>query len=339
MLSIVWMDYLRRYAVDSWFPVEWSHRVHLKPHSVILNGMPLVLFRFNGKVHALIDRCPHRGAPLSKGSVRDGCLVCPYHGWSFKGDGSCHSIPGLNCYSSKEIHRVQAYKTEEKYGLIWVSVSSDFEGMIPEIRVGSNEKQFQFDVQVDSPLKDVVENALDPLHTHFVHGGWIRTDTKRQPIKAIMRIEQDRLEAEYCNEVKQEGLIHKIVSFGRQVKKGFGRFIHPSLFQIEYQTTRDERLLINGFLSPVNEQCSKIFLISLTDAPIPKFLFRALVKPLFSVAMRQDKNILEMRSKHLQQFGKGREVSTEGDLFGPYVELLLKGKKLSKREYEVQLYV
>lgn len=325
--------------MHSWFPIEWSNRVHLKPHGVILNGLPLVLFRANGKVHALADRCPHRGAPLSKGSVREGCLVCPYHGWRFKGDGACHSIPGLNCYSSKEIHRVQAYRAEERYGLIWVASSSNSEGTIPEISIGPNEKRFQFDVQVNSPLKDVVENALDPLHTHFVHSGWIRTDTKRQPITVIMRIEQDRLEAEYCNEIKQEGWIHKIVSFGRQVEKGFGRFIHPSLFQIEYQTTRKERLLINGFLSPINEQCSKIFLVSLTDAPIPGFLFKALVKPLFAHAMRQDKKILEMRSMHIQRFGNGKEVSTQGDLFGPYLDLLLQGKKLSKKEYEVQLYV
>lgn len=325
--------------MHSWFPVEWANRVHLKPHRVILNGLPLVLFRTNGKVHALVERCPHRGAPLSKGTVREGCLVCPYHGWRFEGNGACHSIPGLNCYSSKEIHRVQAYRAEERYGLIWVSSSSNSEGPIPQISIGPNEKRFQFDVQVNSPLKDVVENALDPLHTHFVHSGWIRTNAKRQPITVIMGIKPDRLEAEYCNEVKQQGWIHKIVSFWRQVEKSFGRFIHPSLFQIEFQTTRKERLLINGFLSPINEQCSKIFLISLTNAPIPGFLFKALVKPLFAVAMRQDKKILEMRSKHIQQFGAGKEVSTQGDLFGPYLDLLRQGKELLKREYEVQLYV
>ncbi len=323
--------------MHSWFPVEWSDRVHLKPHRVILNGFPLVLFRTNGKVHALADCCPHRGAPLSKGSVREGCLVCPYHGWRFEASGACHLIPGLNCYSSKEIHRVQAYGVEERYGLIWVSSNS--EGEIPQISIGPNEKRFQFDFQMNSPLKDVVENALDPLHTHFVHSGWIRTDEKRQPITVIMRIENDRLEAEYCNEVKQQGWIHKIVSFGRQVEKSFGRFIHPSLFQIEFQTTRQERLLINGFLSPISEQRSKIFLISLTDAPIAEFLFKAIVKPLFAIAIRQDKKILEMRSKHIQQFGSGKEVSTQGDLFGPYLDLLLQGKQLLKREYEVELYV
>lgn len=325
--------------MHGWYPVEWSSKVNFKPLGVILNGLPLVLFRSQGKIHALADRCPHRGAPLSKGAVREGCLVCPYHGWRFEGDGVCHSIPGLNCYSSKEIHRIQSYRVEEKYGLIWICVDANSECTIPQISIGSNEKKFCLSVRVDSPLKDVAENALDPLHTHFIHSGLIRADAKRQPITIKMKIEQNKLEAEYCNEIKQQGWIYKILSLGRQVEKSFGRFIHPSLFQIEFQTTRQERLLINGFLSPINEHCSKLFLVSLTDAPIPGFLFKMLVKPLFAIAMKQDKKILEMRSKHIRQFGARKEVSTQGDLFGPHLDLLLQGKELLKREYEVQLYV
>jgi phenylpropionate dioxygenase-like ring-hydroxylating dioxygenase large terminal subunit len=326
-------------VINNWFPVEWGARLKLKPHLVVLHGQPIVLFRSKEKIRALIDRCPHRGAPLSEGFIQDDCLVCPYHGWRFNGDGSCHLIPGLNGYSSKEVHRAQSFKVEEKYGLIWVCLDSNSNSTIPQITTLKNEKRFQFAVQVDSPIKDVIENALDPLHTHFVHSGWIRTDTMRQPITVKMRVEKDSVEAEYCNEVKQQGFIHKITSFGRQIEKSFGRFIHPSLFQIEFRTTMKEHLLINGFLSPVNEQCSKIFLISLTDASIPKFLLKALIKPLFMVAMRQDKKILEMRSQHLLQFGAGKEVSTQGDLFGPYLDLLQEGKELIKKEYEVELYV
>jgi hypothetical protein len=154
-----------------------------------------------------------------------------------------------------------------------------------------------------------------------------------------MRIDGSQIDAEYCNEVKQQGFIHRILSFGRQVEKSFGRYIHPSLFQIEYLTTRKERLLINGFLSPINEHCSKTFLLSMTDAPIPGFVFKTIAKPLFAIAMKQDRQILEMRSKHIQQFGAGREVSTQGDLFGPYIDILMNGKDLLKKEYEVQLYV
>ncbi|MGL5626121.1 MAG: Rieske 2Fe-2S domain-containing protein [Candidatus Rhabdochlamydia sp.] len=322
-----------------WFPVEWSDRVKANPLGIILNGIPLVLFRSEERMQVLADRCPHRGVPLSKGFIREGCLVCPYHGWQFKGNGTCHSIPGINCYSSKKIHQVPSYQVKERYGLIWVCLDPTSKHAIPEIAIGSNEKRSHLSTQINSSLRDIVENALDPLHTHFVHSGWIRSDTKRQPILIKMRMEQNWIEAEYCNELKQQGWAHKILSFGRQVEKSFGRFIYPSLFQLEFRTTKQERFLINGFLSPINEQNSKIFLVSSTDASIPGFIFKALVKPLFAIAMRQDKKILEMRSKHIQKFGIGKEISTQGDLFGPYLDLLFKGKSIPKKEYEISLYV
>lgn len=314
-----------------WFPVEWSNQVKNNPIGITLNGLPLVLFCSQGKIQVLADRCPHRGVPLSKGFIREGRLVCPYHGWQFKGNGVCHSIPGFNCYSPKKIHQVPSYQAKESYGLVWVCIDPNSGDTIPRITIGSHEKRSYLSIQINSSLKDIVENALDPLHTHFIHSGWIRSDTKRQSVLIKMKMKQDWIEAEYCNELKQQGWVHKILSFGR--------FIYPSLFQIEFQTTRQERFLINGFLSPINEQTSRVFLISLTDAPIPSFIFKALVKPLFFIAMKQDKKILEVRSKHIQKFGTGKEVSTQGDLFGPYLDLLFKGKNLLKKEYDRVLYV
>lgn len=47
-----------------------------------------------GKWQTFLDMCPHRLAPLSEGRIDEqGCLQCCYHGWSFKGDGSCARIP------------------------------------------------------------------------------------------------------------------------------------------------------------------------------------------------------------------------------------------------------
>jgi phenylpropionate dioxygenase-like ring-hydroxylating dioxygenase large terminal subunit len=46
------------------------------------------------KWQTFVDMCPHRLAPLSEGRIDEqGCLQCCYHGWSFKGDGSCARIP------------------------------------------------------------------------------------------------------------------------------------------------------------------------------------------------------------------------------------------------------
>jgi len=84
---------------------------------------------------------------------------------------------------------------------------------------------------------------------------------------------------------------------------------------------------------------AKIFLVTSTDGPIWGFLFKALVKPPFAVSLKQDKKILRVRAMRIQKFGSGKEVSTSEDLFGPYLDLLLQGMEIVKKEYEVQLYV
>ncbi len=62
-----------------WFVVADASDVVDVPVGVTLLGERFVLWRTaEGSVHAAADRCPHREAPLSDGSVSNGCLVCPY---------------------------------------------------------------------------------------------------------------------------------------------------------------------------------------------------------------------------------------------------------------------
>ncbi|WP_437969319.1 Rieske (2Fe-2S) protein [Sorangium sp. So ce260] len=43
-----------------------------------------------GEVHALDDRCPHQGYPLSEGALRGGVLTCAWHNWKFEiASGAC----------------------------------------------------------------------------------------------------------------------------------------------------------------------------------------------------------------------------------------------------------
>ena len=39
--------------------------------------------RYNGKYAALDNKCPHQGGPLGEGSIEQGWLRCPWHGWDF----------------------------------------------------------------------------------------------------------------------------------------------------------------------------------------------------------------------------------------------------------------
>ncbi len=51
--------------------------------AIQINGRKILLANMNGKFFALDDRCPHIGKPLSKGTLHDGCVTCPYHGAEF----------------------------------------------------------------------------------------------------------------------------------------------------------------------------------------------------------------------------------------------------------------
>ena len=43
---------------------------------------PSQLFVYrDGVVVQLKRRCPHQGAPMEKGRIKGGCLVCPWHGY------------------------------------------------------------------------------------------------------------------------------------------------------------------------------------------------------------------------------------------------------------------
>lgn len=46
-------------------------------------GTPVCVACIHGRLAALYDECPHRGALLSEGTIENGRLVCSWHGWSF----------------------------------------------------------------------------------------------------------------------------------------------------------------------------------------------------------------------------------------------------------------
>lgn len=52
-----------------------------KPFTV--EGTHMAVFLYDGKFSAVDNRCPHMGYPMSKGSIRDGILICHWHHWEF----------------------------------------------------------------------------------------------------------------------------------------------------------------------------------------------------------------------------------------------------------------
>jgi len=48
-----------------------------------VEGLRIALFNVDGVIHAIDDECPHAGASLSSGYVKDGKVGCPWHAADF----------------------------------------------------------------------------------------------------------------------------------------------------------------------------------------------------------------------------------------------------------------
>ena len=64
------------------------HRIEEPPaegrvRTAIVDGRSIAVTRCGGTVGALDNHCPHQGGPLGEGSIENGLLRCPWHGYDY----------------------------------------------------------------------------------------------------------------------------------------------------------------------------------------------------------------------------------------------------------------
>jgi nitrite reductase (NADH) small subunit len=57
-------------------------------------------------VFALVDRCPHRGGPLSEGIVEGSGVACPLHGWVIELESGLAEAPDEGCTLTIQVRLV-----------------------------------------------------------------------------------------------------------------------------------------------------------------------------------------------------------------------------------------
>ncbi|MDA1215977.1 MAG: aromatic ring-hydroxylating dioxygenase subunit alpha [Chloroflexi bacterium] len=78
---------------EYWYPAVEAKKVKNKPVGLKLLGDDIVFFQGKDGVAALWNVCPHRGGSLMHGDCHfEGTVSCPYHGWTFDGDGNVLAV-------------------------------------------------------------------------------------------------------------------------------------------------------------------------------------------------------------------------------------------------------
>jgi vanillate O-demethylase monooxygenase subunit len=161
------------FPLDQWYVAGFSWEFQDKPVARTLLGQPVVLFRAEGKMAALEDRCAHRHVPLSCGTMEGPAIRCSYHGLLFGADGQCVEIPGQQRIPKTAC--VRAYPLEERNQIVWIWM-----GRTPESRPSTSAPkhpwhddplyQFKGDVyHYKSPYQLIHDNLLDLSHLGYVH--------------------------------------------------------------------------------------------------------------------------------------------------------------------------
>ncbi|WP_321503432.1 Rieske 2Fe-2S domain-containing protein [Breoghania sp.] len=315
---------------DQWAAVALSADVGRKPKRIFLNGVPIVLFRGRDGVAALPDRCPHRLVALSEGRVVDGDIECPYHGWRFNGDGRCTAIPGH--IGKLPVYRTQTYRTMEREGAIFVSAGSPAQPPYVHCMEGQDVVVRRVRSSTQSTVLDAAENILDATHTHFTHKNLLRgLSAKRHKVTVEITGGEGWIQADYIGENRQEGIVSKLLEGERT--RTVGRFRAPGIAELEYWGPKGLALATTFHLRRADAETVEGigWLMGPRKGGLGHLMALAF-KPLFSVALNQDRRVLRSASLNSRFTPDARPVIGPLDFLRKDIEAILKGEPHSAME-------
>ena len=119
--------------------------------------------------------CPHLGSelgPEAGGRVRNGCLVCPFHGFEYDVTGQCVATPFVPAPRSTKL---KVFETREILGLVFAWRGSG--GRPPQWTLpdtpptGTDWTDLEFwSVRFPGHPQETTENSVDLGHLRYVHG-------------------------------------------------------------------------------------------------------------------------------------------------------------------------
>jgi phenylpropionate dioxygenase-like ring-hydroxylating dioxygenase large terminal subunit len=170
---------------------------------------------------AVKDRCSHREAKLSLGTVNDGCLQCPYHGWTFGEEGRCVAVPssGADATIPPAAH-LESLSVAEHYGLVWFCPSEPNQP-VPHLDVefDANFSRLNTSTEVwNSSVTRMIDNMLDVAHFPYTHAGTFgREQEQKVPIFTLEDLDGTFHGYKYSVVVNNEGEAKKMAGGGDDV--------------------------------------------------------------------------------------------------------------------------
>ena len=161
---------------NAWYMAGWSEDIGKGGLARRIFDQPIFLYRLkDGTIAAILDRCPHRFAPLSRGSRDGDAVVCGYHGLTFSPAGKCIRNPFAERIPAGT--DVPVFATRERDGIVWLwggTADQVDEAKIPDFSFvpdTPHSRTIHGYTLMQANYEYGTDNLLDLSHIEFVHRG------------------------------------------------------------------------------------------------------------------------------------------------------------------------
>jgi carbazole 1,9a-dioxygenase len=162
---------------NHWYPIKFSDAlIEGEAVPVLLCGEHILLKRIDGEVHALKDRCLHRGVRFSEKieCYTKNTITCWYHGFTYKWDtGELCDIIAVPDSKAIGHRRVKTYPVAEAKGLVFVFVG-DVGATVPPLAEDVPPTFLDEDLAIErhsyvvkSNWRVGAENGFDGIHVYI----------------------------------------------------------------------------------------------------------------------------------------------------------------------------
>ena len=279
-----------------WHPVLPSYDVGSAPIGITRLSENIVLWRdTDGKVHALEDRCPHRGARLSLGWNLGDRVACWYHGVEINGTGKVVDVPAVTKCAMNGRNMIHAYPVREENGAIFLYFGDalhpgpcDLE--LPEQLASDDFSAFLCTAVWNCNYRYAVDNVMDPMHGAYLHAQSHSMAFGDKTAEMKLDVTENGL---YFAKTGQTGVNFDWVEFGDT-----GAMWLRLAIPYQEKFGPGGPFFIVGFATPMDEDHTMVFFwrirkVSGWQRNVWRFLYRNRLEGLHWNVLEQDRVVLE----------------------------------------------
>lgn len=302
----------------------------------------LVFYRdTSNNIVAMVDLCPHRLAPLSKGRIEGDDIRCMYHGIVFSPEGKCKEIPGQDMIA--KTFCAKTFAVYEGFEWVWVWIGDQDKADVSLVPDQSFHDPEHFivkkgNININASYELFNDNTCDLSHVAFVHASTFAVigDSEWAQKQPVTRLKERSVEVDRWMTGIPFPMIEGRVDFSSRFKHVLpGVFImdlqvHPlgTAEKLEYGDPKPEmdRLYRSGTIQtmrPITESTSEFFFSIVMPKGTPPEALEADFE-LGINGFKEDKAMIEAQQKMIDRHPGERLRITSHDKAGTHIRKLIR---------------